>query len=186
MHVKLYSDPRTEITISLYLNYSAIVIIIICVTSPRVSKPVNSDKQSQTANVPPFDSFPGCWQWVPLSRIAFGGNLFTGVPDICQRLWMQTREGEFDSADISLNHTQGCARILPREAIKEVSFLMHPLRQLADSTCCRRGNQSTGCLSAPDYLQPSRFECRQPDEEKWLRAVLPLFTRPCTDASAGE
>lgn len=96
---------------------------------PRVSKPVNSDKQSEIANVPPFDSIRGCWQCVcvSLNRMAFGGNLFTGVTDICQRLWMDMREREFDSADISLNHTQGCATLLPREAIKDVSFLMHPL-----------------------------------------------------------
>lgn len=178
LHVEMYSEPCTEI-ISLFKILSTIVIIIICAMSPRVCKPVNSDKQSETAIVPPFDSFGGCWQWVSLSRMALGGNLFIGVPDICQRLWLHTREGEFDSVDISLNHT--ALTLLPREAIKEVSFLMHPLLQLADSTCCCRGNRSTNCLSAPDYLQPSRFERRQADEEKLLRCVLLLFTQPSTN-----
>lgn len=38
------------------------------------------------------------------------------------------KERASDSAGISLTHTRGCATVLPRETIKEVSFLMHPLR----------------------------------------------------------
>lgn len=70
----------------------------------------------------------GCWQWVSLNRMAFCGNLFSGVTDICQRLWMYYEgETEFDSSDISLNHIVGYAAVLPPEAIKEVSLLIHPL-----------------------------------------------------------
>lgn len=36
-------------------------------------------------------------------------------------------ETEFDSSDISLNHIAGYATVLPPEAIKEVSLLIHPL-----------------------------------------------------------
>lgn len=105
---------------------NALSTIIIRAMPPRVSKTVNSDEQWETANVNPFDSIRGCWQCVSLNRMALGGNLFTGVTDICQRLWMYMKEREFDSADISLNHTQGCATLLSREANKKVSFLLHP------------------------------------------------------------
>lgn len=142
---------------------STIIIIIIRAMPPRVSKPVNSDKQSETANVNPFDSIRGCWQCVSLNRMAFSGNLFPGVPDICQRLWMYMRGREFDSADISLNHTQGRATLPPREAIKELSHAS--ALQRADSPCCHRGTRSTSCChSLIIYSLHTRFEHRQPDE----------------------
>lgn len=60
-----------------------------------------------------------------LNRMAFCGNLFSGVTDICQTLDVYEGETEFDSFDISLNHNASYAAVLSLEAIKEVSFAIH-------------------------------------------------------------